>query len=307
MLRRSFFRSRIGIAVMVLVVTLGGSAVAATAATSAAPDSQRAPLALPSPLRFVSNLDLECFRTSPHTLTLPGALTLSHLNPVLSAAAPWTVPPTVGPRMQLCSPVAKNGVLPPTDVLQFIRYIDLACYRIGGPSINVPLTLSHLNPLLTTLPRRQVTVMFPEQLCLPVIKNNSVPPEEVLRLLRFIDLVCYREAPQVPLDLPLNLRQLNPVLGHIPPTDVRVGANRQLCVPVRKNNQQIPDDVLRIVRWIDLEKFDITVPTAFTPVNLQLRHVNPLLASMPIEQAQLQARWQLALPMAKNGQDPPAS
>lgn len=307
MLRRSFLRSRIGIAVTVLAVALGGSAVAATAATPAAPDSQRAPLALPSPLRFVSSLDLECFRTNPHMLTLPGPLTLSHLNPVLSAQAPWTVPPTIGPRMQLCSPVAKNGVLPPPEVLEFIRYIDLACYRIPGPAINVPLVLSHLNPLLTDLPRRQVVAMFPEQLCLPVIKNNSVPPPEVLGLLRYIDLVCYREAPQQPLGINLRLTQLNRELGQIPVTEVAVGPNRQLCVPVRKNNQPIPVNIMQIIRWIDLEKFDITTPTAFPPINLQLRHVNPLLTGLPTEPAQLQARWQLALPVAKNGYIPPAT
>ena len=38
--------------------------------------------------------------------------------------------------------------------------------------------------------------------------------------------------------------------------------NRQLCVPVQKNNQVIPDDVLNVVRWVDLEKFDIVTPAS---------------------------------------------
>lgn len=306
MLRRSFFRSRIGIAVMVLVTALAGTAAAATAATSATHQQQQA-LALPSPLRFVSSLDLECFHTTPYTPpALPVPLTLSHLNPVLSAQAPWTVANGLGVRQQLCSPVAKNNVIPPEEVLAFIRYIDLACYRITGPTINFPLVLSHLNPLLTNLPRRQVALMYPEQLCVPVIKNESVPPDEVLRLLRYIDLACYRETPPAPLNIGLQLTQLNKELDAIPPTRVEVGANRQLCVPVRKNNQPIPEDILRIVRWIDLEKFDITTTATFQPVNLRLRHVNPLMAGLPIEPATLDARWQLALPMAKNNQIPPA-
>lgn len=305
MIRRSFFRSRIGIAVMVLVTALAGTAAAATAATPAA--TPRQALALPSPLRFVSSLDLECFRTSAYTPpALTGPLTLSHLNPVLSAQAPWTVAGGLGPRQQLCSPVAKNNQLPPEEVLAFIRYIDLACYRITGPTINFPLVVSHLNPLLTNLPRRQVALMYPEQLCVPVIKNESVPPAEVLRLLQFIDLACYRETPPAPLNINLQLTQLNKELDAIPPTVVSVGPNRQLCVPVRKNNQLIPEDILRIVRWIDLEKFDIATTTAFPPVNLRLRHVNPLLAGLPLEPATLVARWQLALPMAKNNQIPPA-
>jgi hypothetical protein len=290
----------LGVAVLVLVAALAGSTAAASAGTS----STRQVQALPSPLQFVANLDLECFRTSAYTPPpLPAPITLRHLNPVLTAQAPWSIA-GLGPRSQLCTPVAKNGVLPPEGVRAFIRYVDLSCYRIGGPTINFPLTLDHLNPQLGHLPRKQVTVVAPEQLCLPVIKNDSVPPAEVLNLVRYIDLVCYRETPQVPLNLSLKLTQLNPVLTGIPTTEVAVRENRQLCVPVRKNNQQIPADVLRIVQWIDLEKYDVTGP-ALAPVDLRLRHINPLLQGLPVEPATLIARHQLALPVAKNGRIPP--
>jgi hypothetical protein len=306
MFRRSLLRSRVGIAVLVLAAALGGTtaavAAANTPAKAKAPATTAAPW--PTPAQFVANLDLECFRTSPYTPQLPAPLTLSHLNPVLAGQAPWTIN-QLGQRQQLCSPVAKNDVMPPPEVLDFVRYVDLSCYRISGPNINFPLTLSHLNPLLKDLPRREVTVMTPEQLCLPVIKNDSVPPDEVLRLVRFIDLVCYRETPQVPLGIKLRLTQLNPVLSSIPPTTVGVQANRQLCVPVRKNSQQIPDEVLKIVRWVDVEKFDIEAP-AMQPIELRLRHINPLLQGLPAEPAVLLQRQQLALPMAKNGNNPPA-
>lgn len=293
-------RSRLGIAALVLAAAIGGTtAVAAT--TTAAP--AKAPW--PTPARFVAHLDLECFRTTPYTPQLPGPLTLRHLNPVLAGQAPWTIN-QLGQRQQLCSPVAKNDKIPPTEVLAFVQYVDLSCYRIGGPNINFPLTLSHLNPLLTDLPRREVRIMAPEQLCLPVIKNDSVPPDEVLRLVRYIDLVCYRELPQVPLGIKLKLTQLNPELKDIPPATVGVRENRQLCVPVRKNTQQIPDEVLKIVQYVDLEKFDIEAP-AMHAVDLRLRHINPLLQGMPAEPATLVERQQLALPMSKNGNDPPTT
>lgn len=305
MFRRFLLRSRFGMAVLVLVAALAGTAAATTATTAApGPGPDRQALALPTPLRFVSNLDLECFATSPYTPpALSTPLTLSHLNPVLANQGRWTVT-GLGPRSQLCTPVAKNGVIPPADVLPFIRFVDLSCYRIGGPYLNLPLTLSHLNPVLGHLPRKQVTVLAPEQLCVPVLKNESVPPADVLQLVRYIDLVCYRETPEVAMNESLKLTQLNPVLTHIPTTEVRVAANRQLCVPVRKNEQQIPDEVLRIVRWIDLEKYDILAPT-LTPTDVRLRHINPLLAGLPAEPATLVARQQLALPVAKNGNMPP--
>lgn len=109
----------------------------------------------------------------------------------------------------------------------------------------------------------------------------------------------------MPLDIGLHLTQLNRVLGTIPPTDVRVRENRQLCVPVQKNNQAIPPEVLRIVRWIDIEKFDIVAPPLPSIIGLRLQHINPLLANLPVEPARLTARHQLGLPMAKNGLIPP--
>jgi hypothetical protein len=298
MIRRSIFRIRTGVAVMVLAAAVAGTA------TATAPVSQARALALPSPLEFVSNLDLECFRTNAYQPPpLPGPLTLRHLNPELTQLPGWTVN-ALGQRNQLCTPVAKNGNIPPKEVLEFIKYVDLACYRIGGPTVNFPLVLSHLNPVLGHLPRKEVTMVAPEQLCLPVIKNNSVPPDEVLRLVRFIDLVCFRETPQVPMDEKLTLTQLNPVLADLPKADVLVNQNRQLCVPVRKNNQEIPDEVLRIVRWIDLEKYDITGPTP-PAIGLTLRHINPFMANWPQEPATIIGRHQLALPVAKNGSIPP--
>lgn len=293
---RSIGRARLGLIIIALLATVTGTGAASPASSQA--------LTLPTPLAFVSNLDLECFKTDPFTpppLTTP--LVLSHLNPALANLPREAV--TLGPRTQLCAPVAKNNRIPPPGVLEFIRFVDLSCYQIRGATTNVPLVLSHLNPQLANLPRRQVNLVVPEQLCLPVIKNNVLPPPEVLNLVRYIDLKCYRTERQVPLDIGLHLTQLNRVLTGIPPADVRVRENRQLCVPVQKNNQVIPPEVLRIVRWIDIEKFDIVAPPLPSIISLRLQHINPLLANLPAEPARLTGASQFGLPMAKNGLIPP--
>ncbi|MER5650306.1 hypothetical protein [Streptosporangium sp. NPDC002524] len=259
-------------------------------------------LALPTPKDLTAFLDLECFKTSPYQ---PPAttLTLRHINPVLGNLPIETV--TLGPREQLCVPVAKNNQLPPSSALNFIRFIDLACYRISGTTVTTGLVLSHLNPLFQSLPRTQVSLNTPQQLCVPVIKNNVLPPAEVLSLVRHIDLKCYGITPNTPLNQQLSLRQLNPVLTPIIPTHGAVVLNaRQLCVPVQKAGDVIPDEVLKVVRWIDLEKFDLSTP-ALPAVSLTLRHINPVLAGLPIEQAVLSGASQIALPVAKNGNFPP--
>ncbi|MFI9591331.1 hypothetical protein [Nonomuraea sp. NPDC052265] len=260
-------------------------------------------LALPTAKEFVSNLDLDCYKTTPYQ---PPAVTLSlrHINPVLANQPPVQV--TLGQREQLCVPVAKNNVIPPATVLDYVRYVDLSCYQVTGPQINLPLALRHLNPVLQGLPGLSVTLNAPQQLCVPVAKNGVVPPADVLRVVSHIDLLCYGHTPNPAMNKALNLTQLNPVLvNQIPPRTVQVGAARQLCVPVQKSGDQIPSDVFGIVRWVDLEKFDVTGPT--TPiVSLNVKHLNPVLANLPAEDLRLTGATQLAVPVSKNGAVPPA-
>ncbi len=259
--------------------------------------------ALPTPKEFVTNLDLECFRT---TLYQPPAVTLQlrHLNPVLANQP--TVQVTLGQREQLCVPVAKNNVIPPSPVLDFIRFVDLSCYRVTGPSINLSLALRHLNPVLQNVPGIQVLLNAPQHLCVPVAKNGVIPAPDVLRLISHIDLLCYAHTPNPAMGVGLSLTQLNPVLtNQIPPADVRVANARQLCVPVQKSGDDIPSDVRSIVQWVDLEKFDIVAPTIPT-VGLNLTHLNPVLARvLPAEDARLTGALQLAVPVSKNGLIPP--
>lgn len=279
-------------------------ALVASGITAAAPASADVGIqAFPSPLRFTSSLDLECFRTN---LYAPPAITIltRHLNPVLTGLPAENN--VLGPREKLCVPVAKNGVIPPAGVVDFVRFVDLSCYRIQGINVNTTLNLRHLNPLFSTsVPPKNVVITTPQHLCLPVIKNGVVPPAEVLSLVRWIDLKCYLEMPQTVLGKTVTLSHLNPVLAGLAPHGANITFNRQLCVPVAKNTLPLPADVLNIVRWIDLEMYDIVTPALPAAVTLNLRHINPAI-SLPAETATFQQGIQIGLPVAKNGLIPPA-
>jgi len=142
--------------------------------------------------------------------------------------------------------VAKNGVFPPPEVLNLVQWIDQKCYRIDPPiPLGIPLVLDHLNPVLRELgaPPEYVRVMEPLQLCVPVAKNGVFPPEDVLPLVQWIDQKCYRIFPPIPLNIPLQLDHLNPVLVEmgLPSEQVLLQEPEKLCVPVAKNEVFPPE------------------------------------------------------------------
>jgi len=210
--------------------------------------------------------------------------------------------------VQTCVPVAKNGVSPVPAALPFIQHVDLACYRVEASPLSAApvLTLKHLNPVLANLPSHTDQLLIPEQLCVPVGKNGVAPPPEVLRVVQFIDLECYRTEASGHPTFAVNLKQLNPQLGNIPAHQLTlVTSLRQLCVPVAKNNQQIPTDILNIVQWVDLEKFVAAQPITLPPVNVVLNHLNPLFVTLPRIPVVLNQAVALMVPVSKNGQVPP--
>src|SRR5262245_13815028 len=90
---RPYLRRKLWVAVTLaalVVSTLGSAATASTRSEIQA---------LPTPKAFVSNLDLECFKTNPYVPPTT-TLTLKHINPVLTGLPPETV--TLGAREQLC-------------------------------------------------------------------------------------------------------------------------------------------------------------------------------------------------------------
>lgn len=286
----------------ILVSTLLGAAVSLGAATDAAAQA----LPLPTPKDLVSGLDLECYRTPGPPLDIN--LTLSHLNPVLIGLG---LPPhqvVVRELAQTCVPVRKNNAWPAPPALPFLRHVDFACYRLdAAPLPNpVPLGLTHLNPVLGGLPQHGVVLERPAQLCVPVAKNNTLPPDEIRALVQYIDLECYETDPGPHPQFSVLLSQLNPQLQGIAPHPMTlVPEPRQLCVPVRKNNQPIPQAILERIRWIDLEKFRASPSVAIAPTNVLLRHLNPLLVNLPPVSVVLEVANSLLVPVAKNGQIPP--
>ncbi len=291
-------RSRVRLVGLMVMVGLVGMAMPALAQP------------LPPPSRFVPQLDLKCYKIDDSIPAVNIPLQLTHLNPVLREMG---LPPeqvVVREPQELCVPVAKNNQIPDPTVLPFIQWVDLACYGLETPAVpSLPLTLTHLNPVLRGmgLPDELVKLTTPRQLCLPVIKNNGVPPPAVMRLVQFIDLKCYDfSTDSGPVNVPLSLTHLNPVLRGmgLPVEQVTMTVPQQLCVPVAKNNQAIPPDVLNIVQWIDLQKYEIVSFSTMGPVPLVIRHINPLLSNRPAEQIRLLGPTQLGVPVAKNGRFP---
>jgi len=124
--------------------------------------------------------------------------------------------------------------VPPPDAL------DVKCYRVESHQVvgTQPINLPHLNPLFSTLPTEtaKFAALPPNQLCVPVSKNKQTPPDTVLPIIQYSDVLCYPIQGQ-PLNRPLTLTHLNPVLRGmgLPPENVVVTTTDKLCVPVAKN------------------------------------------------------------------------
>jgi hypothetical protein len=292
--------------VKLLGKALAGTLVALALAALAGPAQAQLPA---SPRRFVDNLDVRCYQINDQPpLNVPLALT--HLNPVLVGMGLPVENVVLGSPQDLCVPVSKNNVNPPNDTLPFIRFIDWKCYGIQGPPLNLPLTVSHLNPNIpSSFPKDlNITVLNPVQLCVPVVKNNSNPPAFVQALVQHLDVKCYNIAASQTVSAPITLKHLNPLpfFAALPAEVSTVGPNPdRLCVPVRKNNAAIPAAILPFIQYSDV----LCYPATGNPlgVNLALKHLNPVLVAMglPIENVFVTNSRRLCVPVAKNGVLPP--
>jgi hypothetical protein len=257
-----------------------------------------------SPRRFVDFLDVRCYQISNQP-PLNFTLRLDHLNPVLQGLPFETV--VLGSPQQLCVPVQKNNNVAPADTLPFIRFVDWKCYAITGPSIDFPLTLTHLNPVMSGLfgPNVSVTLREPQLACVPVVKNNVNPPANVLQLVQELDVKCYRAENTSTITKQITLTHLNPVLAGIAPEVSTVGVPQQLCVPVMKNQRKPPTAILPYVQFADV----LCYRASGAPLgqNLNLRHINPLLTTLPVENVFIGSSLKLCVPVAKNGVFPPGN
>ena len=259
-----------------------------------------------SPRRFVDFLDERCYQISGPASNFP--LRLDHLNPVLQAMGLPFENVTLGPSQSLCVPVSKNGSVAPSDTLPFIQLVDWKCSSITGPALNVPLTLTHLNTVFSGLfgSTVNVTVQNPVQLCVPVSKNGAVIPANVLSLIQYLDVKCYRVTSTQNVSKVITLAHLNPLLSTLSRENSTVGPTpTQLCVPVTKNQAVIPTNIQPYIAYSDV----LCYPATGNPLgqNLQLKHLNPVLAGLPVETLFVGNSQRLCVPVAKNGVFPPGN
>jgi hypothetical protein len=262
----------------------------------------------PTPFELASQLDLECrsAQGAPPALELD----IRQLNPVLQGVLP-DQKATLGPLEEVCVPVAKNNHIPTEPARRVIRGIDLACYRAEAPPVDVQVIASHLNPVLAHLPPEAVHLVQLQQVCVPVAKNGVIPPEPMLSIIKHMDFGCYGlEQPTADANTNLLLSHLNPVLVQqgLPSHVVQMDRARQLCVPIGKNQEPIPDPVKARVRWVDFLKYRITpVIGPLAPWPLTLSHLNPLFVDQQPFNVTLFGPPRLLVPVAKNGFIPPGS
>lgn len=196
----------------------------------------------PAALPFIQQTDLACYKIDASPVPIPPTLTLKHLNPVLAGLPSHTV--ILRQPVQLCVPVAKNGVVPTPDVLRLVQFIDLECYSTAAsthPAFGV--NLMQLNPQLANIPGQGMTlVSSPRQMCVPVQKNSQVIPTDVQGIVQWIDLEKFQASPIValPASVSVVLRHLNPLLTTFPQVPVVLQQASALMVPVSKNGAAPP-------------------------------------------------------------------
>jgi hypothetical protein len=236
-------------------------------------------------------------------------LQIRQLNPVLKDQIPM-LPVQLGPLQQVCVPVAKNNNIPTSPALPIVSNSDLACYRAFAPPVDVDLKLSHLNPVLRDLPDEFVRLTELETVCLPVRKNAAVIPPGARAVVSFIDQACFElEEPTASAERGLRLTHLNPIIREMGFEDrgVRMKRARQLCVPIAKNDEIVPEPVKRIVQWADFLKYRLELVQGVAPAYpLVLSHMNPLFAGLPQFPVVVDyGPSHLMVPVAKNDRLPP--
>lgn len=191
----------------------------------------------------------------------------------------------------------------------FVENLDVRCYKIYDRPLDLPLRLDHLNPVFLELGARpeEVILREPQDLCVPVAKNDRIPKPEVLRFIEYVDWKCYGiTGPS--LDLRLQLDHLNPVIAEMFGRELGVVVRepQQLCVPVAKDGKFPPDEVRKLVEWLDVKCYRVESNRGGD--RIQLTHLNPLFADLAPETVHFAGPSdpnQLCVPVAKNGKYPP--
>jgi hypothetical protein len=117
-----------------------------------------------------------------------------------------------------------------------------------------------------------------------------------------LDLECYT-TPGPPLNVVLTLSHLNPVLISLgmAPHQVLVRELQQTCVAVQKNNFPPQPAAFPFIRQVALACYRVDAPPTTVGPTLRLRHLNPVLANLPVHDDVLIRPEQLCVPVNING------
>ena len=193
--------------------------------------------------RYIQYTDLACYRAYTMLPTPSVTLKLSQLNPVIRRMGLPDHEVKLSSLEQVCVPVAKRGAEPPdAAVLALIQHVDVACYKVDAAQTlpSYSLYLTDLNPLFN-MSGQSVVTRVPEQLCVPVAKNNVKPPSGVLGIVQWIDFEKFSVLPStVTVPMTLTLRHLNPQYAGVPPFSISMGTLTHLDLPVAKNGRFPP-------------------------------------------------------------------
>ncbi len=216
-------------------------------------------------------------------------------------------PSSANPPRSTAANQAPRALAP--SVRRFVDNLDVRCYQLSGqPPLNRDLTLSQLNPVvLNVVGPQRVTLGEPQQLCVPVAKDQALPPDDVLPYISYVDWKCYAiKGPEAKISL--DLTQLNPVMAKLVGANVQVKmlAPQQLCVPVFKDTAKPPPQVEQLVKYLDEECYAVQSDQRVNGKALSLHHLNPLFGAPGWEKAALAGGpSQLCVPVAKDGTIPP--
>jgi len=195
----------------------------------------------PAALPFIQQTDLACYRIDAAPLAAPMPLRLRHMNPELATLPAHTV--SLIQPVQLCVPVARNGVVPAPDVLRLIQFIALECYAIdpgAHPAFGV--SLKQLDPQLADIPGHQTTLVpAPGQVCVAVRKNDQAIPADVLGIVRWIELERFTASPAVIVPPVASvLGHLDPLLTTLPRMPVVLQQASAVMAPVFEHGEAPP-------------------------------------------------------------------
>jgi hypothetical protein len=128
-------------------------------------------------------------------------------------------------------------------------------------------------------------------------------------LIKMLDLACHKATAADPPVRSLRIKHLNPVLTAMGfgEEQIDLGTLEQLCVPVQKDRQVPPPDVLPFIQYIDLACYQAKSPIV-RQTSINLDQLNPVTQRMglPPHRVVIRDLRQMCVPVQKRGTEIPA-